>query len=189
MPGAYRCACTAPLQVPRLRRYRDCLATIERPGRRGRVVRIIGYGLPLHAMCREWHRVGAGMSYLHIDNLYKAQEIFLFRRCYAMEKIHGCLKKGTLVSMANGTKVPIEQIKRKDNVLSYNFKKQEFAPAVVEGLVIQERDVRLGWMEVTLQDGRSVICTEDHPFFTRNRGWIAAVALTMADDILTPDDK
>ena len=29
------------------------------------------------------------MSYLHIDNLYKAQEILLFRRCYAMEKIHG----------------------------------------------------------------------------------------------------
>ena len=29
------------------------------------------------------------MSYLHIDNLYKAQEILLFKECYAMEKIHG----------------------------------------------------------------------------------------------------
>lgn len=29
------------------------------------------------------------MGYLHIDNLYKAQEILLFRRCYALEKIHG----------------------------------------------------------------------------------------------------
>ncbi|MFC1454125.1 RNA ligase family protein [Verrucomicrobiota bacterium] len=29
------------------------------------------------------------MSYKHIDNLYKAQEILLFRECYAMEKIHG----------------------------------------------------------------------------------------------------
>lgn len=29
------------------------------------------------------------MGYLHIDNLYKAQEILLFRRCYAMEKVHG----------------------------------------------------------------------------------------------------
>lgn len=29
------------------------------------------------------------MGYLHIDNLYKAQEILAFRRCFAMEKIHG----------------------------------------------------------------------------------------------------
>lgn len=29
------------------------------------------------------------MSYLHIENLYKATEILMFRECYAMEKIHG----------------------------------------------------------------------------------------------------
>lgn len=29
------------------------------------------------------------MGYMHIDNLYKNQEILLFRECYALEKIHG----------------------------------------------------------------------------------------------------
>lgn len=29
------------------------------------------------------------MGYLHIDNLYKAQEILQFKTCYALEKIHG----------------------------------------------------------------------------------------------------
>jgi hypothetical protein len=29
------------------------------------------------------------MSYMHIENLYKAQEIFMFKECFAMEKIHG----------------------------------------------------------------------------------------------------
>ena len=29
------------------------------------------------------------MGYLHIDNLYKNQEILQFRECYALEKIHG----------------------------------------------------------------------------------------------------
>jgi hypothetical protein len=29
------------------------------------------------------------MGYLHIQNLYKSQEILLFKECYAMEKIHG----------------------------------------------------------------------------------------------------
>ena len=29
------------------------------------------------------------MGYLHINNLYKDQSIFMFRECYALEKIHG----------------------------------------------------------------------------------------------------
>ena len=29
------------------------------------------------------------MAYLHIDNLYKNQEILMFKECYALEKIHG----------------------------------------------------------------------------------------------------
>ena len=29
------------------------------------------------------------MGYMHIDNLYKNQDILLFRECYALEKIHG----------------------------------------------------------------------------------------------------
>ena len=29
------------------------------------------------------------MAYMHIDNLYKNQEVLLFKECYAMEKIHG----------------------------------------------------------------------------------------------------
>ena len=29
------------------------------------------------------------MGYMHIENLYKNGEILMFRRCYAMEKIHG----------------------------------------------------------------------------------------------------
>lgn len=29
------------------------------------------------------------MSYMHIDNLYKTQDILLFKECYATEKIHG----------------------------------------------------------------------------------------------------
>lgn len=29
------------------------------------------------------------MGYMHIDNLYKNQDVLLFRECYALEKIHG----------------------------------------------------------------------------------------------------
>ena len=29
------------------------------------------------------------MGYMHIDNLYKSQDILLFKECYALEKVHG----------------------------------------------------------------------------------------------------
>lgn len=30
------------------------------------------------------------MGYQHIENLYKCQDILVFKRCYALEKLHGC---------------------------------------------------------------------------------------------------
>jgi hypothetical protein len=46
---------------------------------------------------------------MHIDNLYKSQEILLFKECYAMEKIHGSsshlsFKDGALSYFAGGEK-------------------------------------------------------------------------------------
>lgn len=47
------------------------------------------------------------MGYLHIDNLYKAQEILAFRTCFALEKIHGtsahvAWRKGALTFFSGG---------------------------------------------------------------------------------------
>lgn len=49
------------------------------------------------------------MGYLHIDNLYKAQEILEFKRCYALEKVHGtsahiAFKGGQLTFFSGGEK-------------------------------------------------------------------------------------
>lgn len=49
------------------------------------------------------------MGYLHIDNLYRNQEILLFKECYAMEKIHGTsahisFKDGQLHFFSGGEK-------------------------------------------------------------------------------------
>ena len=48
------------------------------------------------------------MSYQHIENLYKCQDILAFKRCYAMEKIHGTSahvswKNGAVNFFAGGT--------------------------------------------------------------------------------------
>ncbi len=48
------------------------------------------------------------MSYMHIENLYKNQDILLFKECYALEKIHGTsshitYKSGRIAFFAGGT--------------------------------------------------------------------------------------
>lgn len=49
------------------------------------------------------------MGYLHIENLYKAQELLEFKRCYALEKIHGtsahvAFRHGQLTFFSGGEK-------------------------------------------------------------------------------------
>jgi hypothetical protein len=49
------------------------------------------------------------MGYMHIDNLYKSQDVLMFKRCYAMEKIHGTsahvgYKEGKVTFFGGGIK-------------------------------------------------------------------------------------
>lgn len=51
------------------------------------------------------------MGYLHIENLYKCQDILMFRECYALEKIHGTSAHvrwdGKAVSLSSGGESPV----------------------------------------------------------------------------------
>lgn len=125
------------------------------------------------------------MGYAHLINLYRpeAQVILMFKEVWAMEKIHGCLKKGTLVLMADKTEKPIETVKAGDEVVVFDELSKTFKKSSVNELVVQESDSRLGWMEVVLGNGRTVVCTVDHPFMT-SRGWIRADELDMSDELI-----
>ena len=124
------------------------------------------------------------MSYRHIENLYKNKEILLFKEAWAAEKIHGCLKKGTLILLPNNQQIPIEKVVPGTEIVTYDEINQNFTSSVVEDILIQETDIKLPWMEVELTNSQKIICTEDHPFLTQ-RGWIAAKDLTLDDNILT----
>lgn len=123
------------------------------------------------------------MGYLHISNLYKDIDILLFKECYALEKIHGCLKKGTRVSLSNGREGNIEDIKVGDSIVSYDEENKRFVDKKVLNVLIQEADIRLPWVQISLQNNKMITCTEDHPFLTK-KGWIEAKDLTISDDIV-----
>ena len=123
------------------------------------------------------------MGYLKIPNLYKEQNVLLFKRVYSLEKIHGCLHADSEISITNGLKKAIKDIKIGDEVISYNIKGETFITAKVDAVIIKPIAKNLDWYSLEFDNGKTIVCTEDHPILTEN-GWIQAKDLSREDRII-----
>jgi superfamily I DNA/RNA helicase len=72
-----------------------------------------------------------------------------------------CLVAGTLVTMADGTQKPIEEVHAGDHVLSC-FGSGNFRPALVTRT---HRSIRREGIAITLQSGRRIVSTPEHTHF------------------------
>lgn len=97
-------------------------------------------------------------------------------------KLHGCFKSDTPVTLANGEQVHISEIVVGTYVNSYDLTQNEFVPQKV--LKVLNNGVGKEWCKLIFDD-REIICTKDHLFYTKNRGWIAANDLTEIDEFIT----
>lgn len=79
-----------------------------------------------------------------------------------------CFKKGTLIKLADGRHAAIEQIKPGDRIRSGSGHARKVAACW--------RYPARKWRSIAFADGRKVICTETHKFWTRE-GWCEAVDL------------
>jgi len=93
------------------------------------------------------------------------------------EKLHGCVKNDTQVSMTDGTTKAIEDIKVGEKVRTYDVDKGIFTSSTVEGILIQDKTDQLDWFELQFDNGKTLVCTEDHPVLTTD-GWVQAKDLT-----------
>ncbi len=83
-----------------------------------------------------------------------------------------CFPAGTMISMADGTSKPIEDVKVGDEVLSYNT----YSGNLRAGTVLElEAPVREGLYTIVFTDGSSIQVTNEHPFYTKKAsgetGW------------------
>jgi DNA helicase-2/ATP-dependent DNA helicase PcrA len=94
-----------------------------------------------------------------------------------------CLVAGTLVTMADGTKRPIERIREGDEVLSC-YGSGVFGPARVIGT---HRSVRLNGIAITTSSGRRIVSTPEHVHFA---GFVVSLRHDTTDgDQLLRDDE
>lgn len=96
-------------------------------------------------------------------------------------KLHGCFEKNTLITLANGEYIPISKVGIGDSILSYDFDNKCETIKVVTNIFKSNSDKK--WVELVFSD-RSIKCTEDHLFYTSNRGYVAAKDLNELDEFI-----
>ena len=121
------------------------------------------------------------------DTIKKLCDKGIINMC-AMDEFHKCFDYDTLICTDIGDlKIgDIVKNKIKCNVLSYNetTNKLEYKPI----LNWYENFVNKPLLELTFEingEVETIKCTEDHLFFTKNRGWITAKQLDADDELLT----
>ena len=81
-----------------------------------------------------------------------------------------CFVEGTLITLADGTKKAIEEIKVGDSVLTFNLISKEIEKQEVEATTSKRvhSTVQYGF-----EDGTVIEATNDHPLYCSNLGWVS----------------
>lgn len=79
-----------------------------------------------------------------------------------------CFAKGTLVTMANDSTKPIEELEVGDKVKAYDFENYQPTTASIEKLATA---THAHMVRYTFSNGKEIVVTPDHPFMVRAKGW------------------
>jgi hypothetical protein len=93
----------------------------------------------------------------------------------------GCFHENTEIKTKEGNK-KIKDITIEDYILTFDTEKKKYFwinPFAILPTPTEEKKKFL----MEFDDGSSIKCTEDHKFFTKNRGWVKAKNLQDTDDI------
>jgi len=98
---------------------------------------------------------------------------------------YSCLAKGTMITLADGSEIAIENIQKGDFVLGAIADK----PGSAEEMQVVDVSVGVEAIEMyrVYSGDESILMTETHPVSTSNRGIIWAKELNPGDRILTED--
>ena len=100
---------------------------------------------------------------------------------------HTCFDKNTTVELQNSRKISIADIKENDVVMAYNTEKQTIDTALVLNVMKHNFDLYT-FVTLSLSDGTTVKCTNNHPFWC-NSQWIRADKLRKNDVLYLHNEK
>ena len=113
------------------------------------------------------------------DDINKLNDYFSYEHFYVIY----CVCQGTLVNLADGTSVPIEQVSAQDSVLSYTAATADQKEGLTPRQVTHVSAVGVKeCVELLFSDGRTLTCTPDHRILTADGRWVEANALVLGVD-------
>lgn len=95
---------------------------------------------------------------------------------------YNCFVAGTPILMYDNTEKPVEKMRVGDEVVSFDEKKKELTKGEV--VATSKRDSPV--VKVSFKNGKFLICTPEHPFYTR-QGWVEASKLVRGDKVFELD--
>ncbi|RWZ87241.1 MAG: hypothetical protein EO766_11995 [Hydrotalea sp. AMD] len=106
------------------------------------------------------------------------------------EKIHGCVSPDTNIMLPNGEEIEIEEIISNQNythVLSFDIASHQYQSKLITGRSRRENIEKKRWVKLTMENGRTIKITEDHPIFSKDRQeYVEAKDITNGEDIESP---
>ena len=122
---------------------------------------------------------GTGMSDLKISN-EDAQKILtannngrFLQKCrviVVVEPPMGCVNAGTLVTLANGERKPIEELKVNDRITAFDLQDGKMAEARIEQ-VLKHDSEKYSLHQLKTEGNQELLITGKHPVFTKATGW------------------
>lgn len=98
-----------------------------------------------------------------------------------------CFVENTYITMAEGPKKKISEVKIGDEVIAYDEKSGEFKKAKVSKLYESETDALISIKTSTSKSTNisdKIYCTPEHPFLVRDKGWVEAQNLEEGDILI-----
>ncbi|EZH75750.1 hypothetical protein ATO12_02875 [Aquimarina atlantica] len=81
-----------------------------------------------------------------------------------------CFAKGTLITMADHTQKPIEELLLGEQVLSYDQATDSYITATIKELANPMHDALI---TLSLSDSSTITCTRDHPLLSSSGDWLS----------------
>jgi len=146
--------------------------------------------IPSHMNGEVWNAFGMTLNY-DIENIKRFPDVLQEGENVSFtEKIHGCVAPHSLVMLPNGEEVTIEEIINNDNitsVLSYDVKTSSFMSKQITAKFRRLNKEKKRWAKMTLENGRVLLITEDHPIFSNDRNEYCKVKdIQPNEDIKSP---
>lgn len=113
-------------------------------------------------------------------NTSKDNDLSVSLRIRLNPQSSGCVMKGTLVMLEDGSTKPIEQIRPKDKIVAYDTILNKITKATVVDLLIH-RDKKYSIDNLKFANNTDIKITGNHPVLVKNKGWVKV------DDLIPGD--